>query len=460
MDSYINLDDVISNVPDWDSPFCIAPITKEQLASWIYEFFGFKIPWNWDGNCEEHSFPLDAMWEAYAEITPLSIWYANRSGGKTYDLSILAFIESIFKKNCGCNVLGGSLDQAQKAIAYLTDFWASPLAPSHMLINKQVAGRGYKLTNGSWVRALAASSKSVRGSHQPKLRIDEVDELEEKIYLAALGQPKTMNGIPENVIISSTLHQAFGLMSDIIDNRQKTGAKLFKWCVREVEEPHGFWKSEEIESKKRQITKEMFDSEYLCLRPKIGDSIFDFESVDRAYRRGFNILFEKKYSSEGCIDWGYTCTVLHIVQDFKEYINVPESYSWEYRELTERCKLIVDICIEKNVKTIYCDSNPKDSHMTLRKVIKKKRASISVIPIAFNAWKDIAINVIRFYLQKNLISIRDKVFQDKMKKYHYKNVDLELIDKVDDHYPDALIAWGASRWRILGDITPPKNAEE
>src|SRR4030042_1224171 len=181
-------------------------------------------------------------------------------------------------------------------------------------------------------------------------------------------------------------------------------ALIHKWWVEEVREPRGFWTNDEIGRKLKQLTTAMWDSEYLLKRPMVGDTVFDFESVDRAYRRGFNILFEK-YPAEGCIDWGYTCTVLHVIQDFKEYINVPESYSWEYTELTERCKLIVDICIEKNIRVIYCDSNPKDSHMTLRKIIKKKRAPVTVIPIA-------------------------------------------------------LIAWGASRWRILGDITPPRNAEE
>src|SRR4030042_1214291 len=183
-------------------------------------------------------------------------------------------------------------------------------------------------------------------------------------------------------------------------------ALIHKWWVEEVREPRGFWTNDEIGRKLKQLTTAMWDSEYLLKRPMVGDTVFDFESVDRAYRRGFNILFEK------------------------------------------------------NIRVIYCDSNPKDSHMTLRKIIKKKRAPVTVIPIAFNVWKDIAINVVRFYLERDLMNIRDKVFQDKMKKYHYKNVDLEIIDKVDDHYPDALIAWGASRWRILGDITPPRNAEE
>ncbi|OFW61819.1 MAG: hypothetical protein A2Z35_06185 [Actinobacteria bacterium RBG_19FT_COMBO_36_27] len=435
----------------------IAPKTKEHLAVYCSVVLNNRFPH--PAYCPDHDSPLDAIWAAYAEIEDFSIWYAMRGSGKTYDLSILAWLESLFKPQCGTTVLGGSLEQSTKAVGYLDYLWRMPGVPHEMLINGSVAGRGFKLNNGSWVQALAASPKSVRGPHPQKLRLDELDEMDRVIYDAALGQPKSNHGIKDNVVISSTLHHAFGLMTEVIDEREKIGARLYKWCVEEVREPRGFWTNDEIGRKLKQLTTAMWDSEYLLKRPMVGDTVFDFESVDRAYRRGFNILFEK-YPAEGCIDWGYTCTVLHVIQDFKEYINVPESYSWEYTELTERCKLIVDICIEKNIRVIYCDSNPKDSHMTLRKIIKKKRAPVTVIPIAFNVWKDIAINVVRFYLERDLMNIRDKVFQDKMKKYHYKNVDLEIIDKVDDHYPDALIAWGASRWRILGDITPPRNAEE
>jgi len=446
----------VKDIEGWENWFSFAPRTFEHFALWISEFFGNKIPWDIkkQEGYEFNEYPLDAMWEAFAEETSFAIWYANRGGGKTFDLSQLSFMESIFKPVCGINVLGGSLDQAQKSISYLTAFWELDNAPKHLLGKNQVAGRGYKLINNSWVKALAASTKSVRGSHQQKLRIDEVDELERKIYEAALGQPTPMNGIPQNIIISSTLHNPFGLMSEIIDEREKTGAKLFPWCVYDVAEPHGWWTKEEIETKKRQTTKEMFEAEYECKRPKVGDSIFDYMMIDRAWRRGFDITFDNEYEfNEAGIDWGYTCTVMHIIQDKKEFINIPNSFSWEYYELTDRCKEIIDICIEKKIKVIYCDSNPKDSTMTLRKVIKKKRAMITVIPIAFSVWKDIAINVIRFYLKTEIVNIKSKEFKKFMQKYHYKNVDLEIIEKKDDHFPDAFIAWAASRWRILGYLT-------
>lgn len=449
MGSHIEIKNIVKNVEGWNSPLAVAPRTKEQFALWIYEYFGFKIPWDWNKKCEYHSFPLDAMWDAFSEKSSFLIWLANRGGGKTFDLSILTFMESIFKPKCGINFLGGSLEQSQKAIAYLTDFWETEKSPKHLLIG-QVAARGYKLTNKSWVKALAASSKSVRGSHQPKLRVDEIDEVDKKIYEASLGQPKSMNGIPENIIVSSTLHQPFGLMSEIVDDREKIGASLYTWCVEEVKTPHGFWTKEEIESKRKHTTKAMFEAEFLCLRPKIGDTIFDFDSIDRAYRRGMYEIFDPKIYTEAGLDWGYACTALSIIQDPREIFRNPVTATFEYVELKQRCAEISKICIERKIRRIYCDSNPKDSNITLKKTLLEHRCNTEVVIIAFNKWKEIGINVLRYLLEKNLLNITGKIAQEKMKKYHFKNPELGIIEKEDDHIPDSMIAWASSRYKILG----------
>ena len=444
-----------------------APTNKKEFLVLAYFFMEQPIAsiHNNDVNCVEHALIIDAMWDAYSEIEDFLIWYAARGTGKTYDLSFLSFVETIYKVGCGSTILGGSLEQAMRAVAYFNEFWDKNYFDNRFLINKQITARGFKTIRGSWVKALAASPKSIRGEHPSKLRIDEADELDPKLYDASLGQPKAKNGHKDNIIVSSTLHNPFGLMSDILDSIVKIKGKLYKWCINDVCEPYGFWTKEEVQRKKDQTTKEMFDAEYLCKRPKIGETIFDWEEVNRSYMRGIKILFDKYYAADGGIDWGYTCTVLHIIQDYKEFINVPESYSWEYKELTERCDEIIDICIDRNVRVLYCDSNPKDNFITLNKRIKKKRAIIKVIPVAFSSWKDIAINVIRFYLHKDKINIKDKIMQDKMKKYHYKDAEKEIIDKVDDHFPDALIAWAASRWKVLSylreeEVKKRKAAEE
>lgn len=431
-----------------------APRTKKELAILAYFFMETAIPGvkNNNENCVEHSLILDAIWDSYSENENFSVWYAARGTGKTYDLSFLSFIETIYKHGCMSTILGGSLEQAMRAVAYFNEFWDKGYFDDNLLINKQITARGFKTVNGSWVKALAASPKSIRGEHPSKLRIDEADELDKKLYDASLGQPKFKNGHKDNIIVSSTLHNPFGLMSDILDNIDKVKGKLYKWCLLDVIEPYGFWSKEEAQRKKDQTTKEMYDCEYLCKRPKIGETIFDYESVVRSYQRGIKQSFNSSNKSQAGIDWGYSCTVLHIIQDYKEYINVVNSYSWEQKELNSRCKEIIDICIEKKVTTIYCDSNPKDNVITLKKLINQSGARIIVVPVTFSVWKVIGINVLRFYLEKNLINISDYICQDKMKKYHYKDAEKEIIDKKDDHYPDALIAWASIKWRILGHL--------
>ena len=194
----------------------------------------------------------------------------------------------------------------------------------------------------------------------------------------------------------------------------------------------------------------MWDAEYLLKRPKVGDTIFDFESVDRAYHRGIKDKYNKKVYTEAGLDWGYAVTALSIIQDNKEKFTNPISKLYEYVELTDRCREIADICIEYNIKVIYADSNPKDSNITLKKILKEKRCQTELVTIAFNKWKDVGINVIRLLLEKDRLNITDKTAQDKMKKYHYKNPEQGIIAKEDDHVADSFIAWGSSRHKLLG----------
>ncbi len=435
------------NVKDIDDSFGgKAPRTKEHLALYCAFILGVKIPD--PAICKGHKSPLDALWEAYADESYFGIWHAMRGSGKTLLLAVLAQIESIFKPYCGTTILGGSLEQSQKTITYSDQLWQRPGVPRHLLIGG-VAGRGYKLKNGSWVQALAASQKSVRGPHPQKLRLDEVDEMAPEIFDAAMGQPKSNYDIPDQVVASSTLHHPFGMMADLIDTREERGARLYQWCVEEVKEPAGFWTEEELTRKQQQLTQAMWDAEYLLKRPMPGQSIYDYESVERAYQRGRGIRFEKRGRIEAGIDWGHSCTVLHLIQDLKEKYITPETHRWELVELTERCQQIADICIEKGVSVIYADAAPKDSNVTLHKILKKNRAPTRLQTVAFGKWKSKGIETMRYLLEKNLIDIADKTAKEKLQKYHYKDIEQEQIAKKDDHDPDAFCSWGVSKSWLL-----------
>lgn len=425
-----------------------APRNKEHLALHCAFVLGIRIPD--PAYCENHKSPLDALWDAYADEECYSIWHAMRGSGKTLLLAILAYLDSKFKPRCGTTILGGSLEQSQKAIAYSDQLWTRPGVAKGLLIGNNISGRGYRLTNGSWVTALAASQKSVRGPHPQKLRLDEVDEMARDVYDAAMGQPKANYGIPDQVVAASTLHHPFGLMTDLIDKRDETGAALYQWCVEEVRAPRGFWTSEEIARKQKQLSTSMWDAEYLLKRPMIGRSIYDFEAVERAWQRGRGLSFERRGLIEAGIDWGHTCTVMHLIQNTKErYIN-PETHRWELVELTERCQQIVDICKECGVSIIYADSAPKDSNITLNKILRNNYVRTKLHVVSFSKWKDTGIKTMQHLLEKNLLDIADKTTKEKLQKYHYKNEEQEIIAKEDDHDPDAFTAWAVSKSWLLG----------
>ena len=435
-------------VKDVDDTFGgTAPRSKEHLALYCAFILGVKVPD--PAICPGHKSPLDALWDAYADEEYFLIWHAMRGSGKTLLLAVLAHLESKFKPYCGTTILGGSLEQSQKVVAYSDQLWARPGAGSGLLIGN-VAGRGYKLKNGSWVTALAASQKSVRGPHPQRLRLDEVDEMAPEIFDASLGQPKANYGIPDQVVASSTLHHPFGMMSELIDDRENRGAALYQWCVEEVRLPGGFWADDEIARKQKLVTKAMWDSEFLLKRPTVGQSIYDYESVERAWHRGRGVQFEKRGKIEAGIDWGHSCTVLHLLQDTKEKYICPQTHRWELIELTERCQQIADICIENNISVIYADASPKDSNVTLLKILKKNRAPTRLQSVAFGKWKSKGIETMRFLLEKDLIDISDKTAKEKLQKYHYKNLEQEQIAKEDDHDPDAFTSWAVSKSWLLG----------
>lgn len=423
-----------------------APTTKEHLAVYCATVLGMRLPH--PAHCPGHQSPLDAIWAAYSDEDYFAIWHAMRGSGKTQGLAALTWLESVFKPRCGTTILGGALEQAQKCVAYLDGFWARPEVPRHLLIG-DVAARGYRLKNGSWVTALAASQKSVRGPHPQKLRLDEVDEMAPEIFDASLGQPKANYGIPENIVASSTLQHPFGMMADLLDSREERNAALYRWCIEEVREPRGFWSNGEIERRQKLVTEAMWDSEYLLKRPMIGSSIYDYEAIERAYQRGRTQTHIPRIRTEVGIDWGHTCTSLHIIQDMKEKYVATESHRWELVELTERCQQIADLCLEKGVSTVYCDIAPKDSNITLHKIFKKNRVPARIQPVSFGKWKAKGIDVMRFLLEKDLIDIADKVAKEKLQKYHYKSTELEQVAKEDDHDPDAFTAWAASKYHLL-----------
>jgi len=256
----------------------------DELLDFIDAFWGLRIPRA--KVCPEHTPPAEYVATAFFEEVLDCVCWANRSGGKTLNGALVTWLDSVFKKGCETKILGGSGEQSLRMYEHIKGF----ITPSlQELVDGEALRTRTHLVNGSNIQILTASTKSVRGPHPQKLKLDEVDEFEDRIYEAALLIPKSARGIRASVQIYSTMHKAYGLMNKVITEAAESGYRVFKWCVFDVIEKcvgrecqecelwddcqgrarqaDGFYPIEDAISAKRKVSRETWKSEMLCKMP-------------------------------------------------------------------------------------------------------------------------------------------------------------------------------------------------
>lgn len=253
------------------------PRTDRELKAFLWDTFSVRLP---DTKvCDTHSTPFRAFADAYFARSGVSIWKASRGfGGKSYLLSLLGATEAATLK-ADVTILGGSGEQATRVHKYMADWF-------QMLGFDESTKRETDLPGGGTVRALMASTKSVRGPHPQRLRIDEADEVEIGIIDAATGQPMAKGGIPKQTVFSSTHQYADGSMTELLKRAAEKSWTVMEWCWRETAKPHGWLSEAEIESKRGEVTAAMWAAEYDLQEPSPEGRAIMPEKVDACFKRG------------------------------------------------------------------------------------------------------------------------------------------------------------------------------
>lgn len=232
------------------------PRTDGELKKFLRVQFGVRLP---DTQvCENHSTPFRAFADAYFARSAVAVWKASRGfGGKSYLLSLLGHCEAD-TLNADVTILGGSGEQAARVLEYLQT-WAG---------NEQNTKRRTIYSGGGRVTALMASTKSARGPHPQRMRLDEVDEMDLLIFDAAMGQPMSGRGVAKQTVMSSTHHYPDAAMTEVLKRAAENGWPVYEWCWRESSAPPDGWLSEaEIESKRAEVTAAMWAAEYDLQEP-------------------------------------------------------------------------------------------------------------------------------------------------------------------------------------------------
>jgi hypothetical protein len=290
------------------------PTTDDELHAAVKKYFNVDIPRR--QICEHHKAPFTAFANAFFARDPVAVWKASRGfGGKSMLLALLGLCESVFI-GAKCNILGGSGEQSERVLNYINGeeapeaFWNAPDAPRHLIVGgaesevaenaRGITKRMIKLTNGGYLKALMASSKSVRGPHPQRLRLDEVDEMEISIFDSALGQPMKRFGIDPQIVASSTHQYSNGTMTEILKRAAKQGWGVYEWCYRENLQSNGGWLADDAVAEKRGVvTAYMWETEYENQEPNPEGRAIDVGKCRLAFKKSLGEWEGKEH--EECI---------------------------------------------------------------------------------------------------------------------------------------------------------------
>jgi hypothetical protein len=354
-----------------------------DLRNYVKVFLGIDVP---DAAmCEGHVAPMDYLWHAWDEkrfLTPFSsrgngdaVVWANRGGGKTRLAAVATLLDCVFKPKCSVRILGGSLEQSSRMYEYLTDF---VYRGYESFIDGRFRKEKCRFVNGSSVEVMPQSSRNIRGRHINKLRCDEVELFDERVFDAAKFITKSTDGITAAMESASTMHRPYGLMQKVIAEARENDVPIFKWCMFEAIEKcvdrtcsrcalwsdcggrakkaDGYLKIDDCITQMKRSSRAGFESEMLCVRPCLDNAVFgDFDPGIHVGR----VDYDADLPLYRAIDFGFVnpFVCLWIQVDGEGRVRVIDEYVRRRATVGVHAEAVKNRtpCAEERVAATFCD---------------------------------------------------------------------------------------------------------
>lgn len=353
---------------------------------------------------------------------------AGRGIGKTLALAVVALwyvlVMSISENRpFTVIILAGSLDQAKICFTYIMDFINnSPFLQKHLA--KEPTQREITFKDGSWIRPLPASEKSIRGHHPDLLIIDEAAKVEEKIIYAAL--PMTAPSLYARQIFSSTPSVGFSWIENKWEHQKEypyPDWKFFNWNAE------SFLPADQVELLKRMLPANEYCVEIQGLPYRREGKVFRLEDLKDCQEK--DIKMNETGEIYGGLDWGYypAPTVFLIVQQVGEEWKILYSEPFLAQNYEEVHRKIKEISESYGVTIIYTDSTDKGENLRL------SAEGLPVCPVAFKGEKAAMISNLRMLVEQHRLRI-DPLTQQRLMG---QMLDYVYDSKRNDDFVDALM---------------------
>lgn len=315
--------------------------------------------------CEGHQAPFDYLVHAYFEPASDLVVWAPRGGGKTRLGAAATLLDLLHKPPVSVRILGGSLDQSRRMWEHLTPD-LEKLAGKSLKVSRQSR---IECADGSQVAVLTQSQRAVRGLRVQKLRCDEVELFRDDVWEAAQLVTRSLKhdagadwpDIRGVVEVFSTLHAPFGLMHRIVEQAERRGTRIIKWCVLDVlakcpperecdacplmpdckgvakTECDGFFDIDDAIAMKQRVGIETWEAEMLCKRPNRRRCVFNSFDPQLHVRETSAATADIRKELSLAIDFGYanpfvclwiatTAGVTHVIDEYVQPMRTVEEH--------------------------------------------------------------------------------------------------------------------------------------
>lgn len=208
------------------------PKNKDDLHQYIKSYLKFHIPRI--GICKNHVAPFDCIADSFFGYERNIVVLANRSGGKTRNLSILNHLNSIHKALYETATVGAIREQSQKGFSYLTEYGKIKWFNQDIVYSIM---RETRYRNGSTVQVLSGTTSGCNSPHPICVIADEVELMNPSVLQEMYSMAQSSRDYPATQILSSTRKYPSGNMYRLLVEKPKEPSwpyKIYPWCLWET----------------------------------------------------------------------------------------------------------------------------------------------------------------------------------------------------------------------------------
>ena len=220
-----------------------------------------------------------------------------------------------------------------------------------------------------------------------------------------MGVPFSTERYKNKIVITSTVHNPWGIMSDIVDNAEAEGRTVYRWCIWEVLEDckdyecatcplyedcggrgkikrfDGYYKVSDAISVKKESSDEFWRTEYLCQRPTLAGRTFT--EFDPQIHIRYDYLFSPAFRTVAGVDFGFKDPMVCLIAQIKD--NVIYVFEEFYKagitggDFAKECSILKS---RYNIETFFCDATSPGAIAELQNEIGVNAVSSKKVKIA------------------------------------------------------------------------------